>query len=300
MSSSSTDWLRAATWPDTQIEMNVGPWKRATPHGICTHIVIALGLPRGAAALIEYRIGFAMQEYHQAPVPFHLTPPPPPHLAHHQSASWAELSVCSGRDELGQTKSNVTATKNMITISYCQQEERGQEYNPIVIYRHHRSRGFSKQPIHYHSGTSSLCYQHYAGNSSSSSSWTVGKEERIITATHTTDTFINLSLNWPLKRLLPSTHSLRWLHQLITGEHLHNIVAVCGAQEADYLTHLRLRLHLLTPPRKPIHNYGTIYLHRSESQEMLWRLNLLASEGGSRNKVCYVVLVLRVSFVFST
>lgn len=51
---------------------------------------------------------------------------------------------------VGQTKSNVT-TKNMITISYCQQElqrcDGGQENNPIVIYRHRWE--LAKQPIHY-------------------------------------------------------------------------------------------------------------------------------------------------------
>lgn len=51
----------------------------------------------------------------------------------------------------GQTKSNVT-TKNMITISYCQQERCRrrchQESNPIVIYRHRCE--LVKQPIHYH------------------------------------------------------------------------------------------------------------------------------------------------------
>lgn len=84
---------------------------------------------------------------------------PPAHQSTPSSSKhhWRSVLSSSGwrRDEKevldgGQTKSNVT-TKNMITISYCQQERCRchQEHNPIVIYRHGCE--LVKQPIHYHS-----------------------------------------------------------------------------------------------------------------------------------------------------
>lgn len=121
---------------------------------ICSHIVISLRITRQWQPAHHLTQRWDLQRFF-----VFLAYPPPAHQSTPSSSKhhWRSVLSSSGwrRDEKevldgGQTKSNVT-TKNMITISYCQQERCRchQEHNPIVIYRHGCE--LVKQPIHYHS-----------------------------------------------------------------------------------------------------------------------------------------------------